>query len=83
MKKLLFSLVCLSFIGCANPNRDTFVFTRNASEIKLQIWQHHNSNSITVEIKNAEEAKAYKERLKKIIKEIETYEEQLSIYEKN
>jgi len=80
MKKFTFLLVFVA--GCACSTDDEVKYTRSSSEAKLVITHRNNCSSFNVEIKNADEAKKYKERLQKLVKEIERYEEDVRILEK-
>ena len=67
-------------LGCASG--DEVAYTRNNKEMRLKITHRNNGNFCSVEITNLEEAKNYKARLQKLIKEIEDFENELSIREK-
>jgi len=81
MKKFFF-VIALFLVGCT-PAGDEISYTRSTNETKLKITQRANSGaSISVELTNAKEAREYRERLQRLIKEIEDYEKELSIREK-
>lgn len=79
MKKL-FLILLLFLVGCAN--QDEVTYTRNNQEMTLTIKHYNEGRCSVVVIKNAEQARNYKERLKKLLKEIEDFEKELSIKEK-
>lgn len=77
---LLFVLLCT---GCGVAvNGDDVAYTRSNDDMKLAITHRHAGGSLKINIDNAEDAKRYKERLAKLIKEIEKFEDELSIREK-
>lgn len=81
--KRLFLLLVLLCTGCGVAvNGDEVAYTRSNDNMKLAITHRHNGGSLQVRIENAEDAKRYKERLAKLIKEIERFEDELSIREK-
>ncbi len=67
--------------GCDTPT-DEVTYTRNNQEMSLKITHRSNGSSCTVTIKNADDARKYRERLEKLTKEIENFEKELSIREK-
>lgn len=75
MKKFILIFVIL-VLGCSR--NDQIEFTRTEKTVKLKIT--HSAQ--IYEIKTAEEAKFHKDKLQKIIKEIENFEYELSIMEK-
>lgn len=80
MKRYIFLLLFL--VGCT-PAGDEISYTRSTNETKLKITQRNpNGASISVEVSNAKEAREYRERLLRLVKEIEDYEKELSIREK-
>lgn len=80
MKKLLFILLVL-IAGCDEP-RDEVQLNRSDKDITLKIVHRNGGNSCTVTISNTAEAEKYKLRLKKLIDDIDAYENELSINEK-
>lgn len=83
MKKLipLLALPVLLLLGC-DTSTDEVSYTRTNQEMSLKITHRVNGNSVTITMKSAADAKAYRERLEKLIKEIESFEKELSIREK-
>lgn len=79
---LLFAFLCLFAVGCENGH-DEVTYTRSSNETSLKISHRCNGSTINVTVKNAEEARKYRERLQRLVKEIEDFEKELSIREKN
>lgn len=79
MKRLmLLSFVWTAFLfGCDPQPKNEITRTRSDGENKLTIVHRNYGNTTTIYIKNAEDAKQYKERLQQIIKDIEEYEREL------
>lgn len=73
MKKLILLPIFFLF-GCDPQPKNEITRTRSDGENKLTIIHRNYGNTTTVYIKNAEDAKQYKERLQQIIKDIEEYE---------
>jgi hypothetical protein len=82
MKKLLFALVLVAGCSSSLPTNEVQV-TRTDTELKLKITHRNNGNSCNVELTNMEQAEKYKKRLQKLIEDIEDFEKELSIREKN
>lgn len=82
MKKLIL-LIAIFITGCSCSTEDEIKYTRSNSEATLVIIHRNCGNFLKVEIKNAEEARKYKERLQKLIREIEKYEDDVRVMEKN
>jgi hypothetical protein len=81
MKNILCLFVCV-IIGCSSPPVDNIKYTRSNSGIKLVITHSNRYNSLDVEINNLQDANNYKDRLQKIIKELERFEDEARIMEK-
>jgi hypothetical protein len=80
MKKLLL-LSILLFTGC--QYNDEITYTRSDKEILLKITQRVPSGAaITTELRTHEDARLYRERLERIIKELDDFERELTIKEK-
>lgn len=80
MKRSIF-LIALLVIGCAAPS-DSITYTRSNDEMSLKITYTNNGSSCSVNIKNAEEARKYRIRLQRLVRELEDFEKEISIKEK-
>lgn len=80
LASLLFLTFCM--IGCDQPS-DEITYSRTDSNIQLKITHRSGGSSCTINIKNATEAAVYKARLQRLVREIEDFEKDLSIKEKN
>lgn len=84
MKKFfaIFATFCLLLAGCDSPQEEVTTYISSNNTVKLKIRHSNNGSSVNVEISTAEEARAYKERMQKIVRFIEDFEKELSIREK-
>ncbi len=81
MKKLLLILPFLCLLGCDSPT-DEVSYTRNNTEMSLKITHRNMGNSCSITLKTGDDARKYRERLEKLMKEIESFERELEIREK-
>ncbi len=80
---ILFGFLWTVFLfGCDPQPKNEIIRTRGDTENKLTITHKNLGSSCTVYIKNAEEAKQYKERLQQLLKEIEEYEREITSKDK-
>lgn len=81
MKKVIF-ILAIFLMGCQVSPTQEVIYTRNDEEVSLKITHRGGGNFCTITLKNAEDARKYKERVQRLIREIEDFEKELSIREK-
>jgi hypothetical protein len=80
MRKLLL-FFALFVAGCTY--NDEITYTRSDKEIVLKITQRSPAGSaISIELRTHADAQAYRERLERIMKELDDFERELTIKEK-
>lgn len=81
MKKVVF-ILAIFLIGCQPSPTQEIIYTRNDEEVSLKIIHRGGGSVCTITLKDAESARKYKERLQRLVREIEDFEKELSIREK-